>query len=342
MEEARPLGDDMVFVIAIDRDQSGVADAVEEALAQVVPNERLRSSPRLAGAFVLDSVARAISDSALTDNVLWCPATQLANGASAACAVLPVQPQLNLGPLSFTQLPILPPRDRYLNFIDDFSVAQAGTVEELTFRVPEFTADGDHADLPGFGVATFEPGAVITAGPSEAFSYCYREQPDPVVFRTPYLTDPDLIEFLYEQCETGQLPFEICDYAGGGLLPLEYLGFWHAALPEGTYELGLAWDFPFLFQLDYRAVVAGSATALGISVPFGIGNPATDVYGGYIWAQESFSLEDTLQQCTRFCDHPTFDRAGVYNVRRDFSAYQRACYGPAFPTLTDGGFPYDP
>lgn len=341
IEEARQEGDDMVLVVGVHRDEAGVADKVEEALAQVLPNERTKSTPRVAGAFVFDSASRVIDDESLDRNVLWCPSTLLASGASSACAVLPIQQQLNLGPLSFTQLPILPPRDRYLSFVDDYSVNQAGSVETLTFRVPEFAADGDHLELPGYGVATFEPGTLITASPEQEFSYCVPENPDPVVFRTPFLQDPDILGYLYEQCEFGVLDEEMCSYLGAGIMPIEYLGTWHAAVPEGQYELGLAWDFPFLLQIDYRSVIAGSATALGVSVPFGIGNPATDIYGGYIWQQDRFEL-DSLLQCTRFCDHPTFDPVGSYQVNRDFSVFRRGCYLPTFPRLTDGGFPFDP
>ena len=91
------------------------------------------------------------------------------------------------------------------------------------------------------------------------------------------------------------------------------------------------------------AVVAGSATALGVSIPFGVGNPAENTYGGQVWDQTSFALDDVLLQCRRFCDHPTFDQVGVYNVRSPFDpTYARTCYRPLYPMPPDGGFPFDP
>ena len=54
-------------------------------------------------------------------------------------------------------------------------------------------------------------------------------------------------------------------------------------------------------------------------------------------------LDKVLLQCTRYCGHPTFDNAGVYNVNEPFrAAYANRCFEPAYPELTDGGFPLDP
>ena len=55
------------------------------------------------------------------------------------------------------------------------------------------------------------------------------------------------------------------------------------------------------------------------------------------------SLENLLTQCRRFCDHPTFDSAGVYHVTDPFrTTYAQACYLPDYPALGDSGFPSDP
>ena len=62
-----------------------------------------------------------------------------------------------------------------------------------------------------------------------------------------------------------------------------------------------------------------------------------------MWLEEEFSLAETLTQCERFCDHPTFDAAGIYQINDDFrTAYAAACYTPNFPRRGDSGFPSDP
>jgi hypothetical protein len=62
-----------------------------------------------------------------------------------------------------------------------------------------------------------------------------------------------------------------------------------------------------------------------------------------MWQQSSFDVASVLLKCTRFCDHPTFDVAGVYNVQSPFDpTFQNQCYRPLFPLPDAGGFPYDP
>jgi hypothetical protein len=125
--------------------------------------------------------------------------------------------------------------------------------------------------------------------------------------------------------------------------PLELLPETHQGRPQSPYALGLLWDFPFLLRLQYEVIIAGAASALSLTVPFGISSSDQAYYGTELWQGGEFPLGDTLSQCTRFCDHPTFDSAGVYNVGASFRrAYGRQCYRPRYPALGDGGFPLDP
>jgi hypothetical protein len=96
--------------------------------------------------------------------------------------------------------------------------------------------------------------------------------------------------------------------------------------------LGLVWDFPFLFYFNYEAFVAGSVSPLGATIPFGIGQKTGERYGSSLWSKESFELGEVLLKCSMFCDHPTFDSAGVYNIRSKFEeVYGNRCYRPKFP-----------
>jgi hypothetical protein len=348
IEAARPQGEDMVLVIALSQDEEGVPELIEKVLSRIVPDERHRSSPRLAGAFVLGSVSRNIVDADVSQVTLWCPASFLITGfpdaSERTCATLPAElTGIDLGPFSFGTLPVLPSREQYLKFIDDFSVGQAGDVENLRFRTPEFSTTSDHVDFGEFGVVTFLNGENFASDSDDAFSYCWPEFPSPVVFRSPLMQNPQAMQALALACGAGLVDFELCTAAGTGLLPVESLPAWHNLVGESTYEVGLFWDFPFLLQLEYKAVVAGSITAFGLSVPFGIASPEKQTFGTEQWHQQEFPLDPDLLQCRRYCDHPTFDSASVYHVTDTFrAAYARNCYQPLFPSLGDSGFPLDP
>jgi len=350
VEAERVNGEDMVLVIGLHRDEAGVAEVLEEALALIVPEERHRSSPRLAGAYVFDSDSRAVSDD-LTQSTLWCPATLatdffsafLPSASERSCPTFPDVFGLDLGPLSFDSLPILPNRSQYLDFIADFSEAQAGEVTDLRFLAPEFTTTSEHYDIGEFGVVTFPNGELISADADDAFSYCISDEPQLFVFRSDLLQDELLLQILEEACEAGEYDEALCESATQGLLPISLLADWHNQLGERSYDIGLFWDFPFLLQMDYELVIAGSVSAFGLSVPFGFGDPAEQDLGTLVWTTDEFSLEEDLTQCDRFCDHPTFDGAGIYHVTDPFrETYANTCYVPTYPLPGGSGFPRDP
>lgn len=334
----RREGRDMVLVVGVHRDNIAVADAVERVLEVIVPPERDRGTPRLAGAFVFDSDIRDIASLPLSSLVLWCPAPSgqtvdgVPNVSESSCAITPDNPVFNLGPLSFSALPILPSRNRYLRFIDEFSEGQAGRVDRLTALAPEFTPATENVEV-GFGVATFFNGEQISANPDDAFSFCGDGTPTPVVIRSGRTQDlacgprNPLEEFCYPS----------------GVAPLSDIGAVHTEGRDTSYFLGLFWDFPWLLRLDYQIGVAGSINALGLSVPFGPGISDTSNFGSAQWLEEAIPLGDKLLQCRRFCDHPTFDSAGVYQVLEIFrDAYATRCYRPFYPAPGDSSFPLDP
>jgi hypothetical protein len=319
----RALGKDMVLVLALHHDDPGgaLAGAVEQALAQVLPFERDRGSPRVSGAFVFDSVGYALRSAELRSLVLWCPAKgadDLEAAAQRACPLLPELPELKIGPVTLSNLPILPTRAQYLKFIDKYSEAQAGYMRELAFLAPERTPVSENIQVGDFGVATFFNNEVLTPAASDAFSYCASGDPlaSAVVFRSAATPDP---------------------------LPIAALAEVHALAPQPAYALGVLWDFPFLARLTYETPIAGVTGAFSLTVPFGVSFTGRETYGTELWQQGEFSLRNTLLQCTAFCDHPTFDSAGVYNVTIGFRrSFRDRCYRPRNPVPDRGGFPLDP
>ncbi len=327
IDEVRAGGDDMVLKLALHHDDptGAFTGSIEAALAQILPLENARSSPRLSGAFVFDSYGYEVQDAALRRLVLWCPAdlpfddlSDIPSAAERTCPLLPDDPDLQLGPFRFGTLPILPTRAQYLNFVSRYSEAQAGSVQILSFRAPERTPTSENFDVDEYGVVTFFNNEVFSAAPEDSFSYCMPEGIRALIaaFKTPDV----------------QIP-----------LPLALLPEAHALAPQSTYELGIFWDFPFLLRMRYEIVISGAATAVGFTVPFGVGTDQQSYYGTELWKAEEFHLEETLLQCTRFCGHPTFDSARVYNVTAQFDPdFRNNCYRPDYPKTSDGGFPRDP
>lgn len=343
IEATRALGSDMVLVVGLHRDEAGVPEVVEQALARVVPPERDKTSPRVAGAFVFDSLVRAVGDE-LSPTTLWCPASAWSEQISTmGCAVLLDEATLELGPLTIGALPVLPSREQYLDFLETWPEGYAGQVDTLTMRAPEFSATSQHLDLGEYGAVTFLDGEAVDAQPWEAFSWCPPEEGAPVLFRSPFMQTDAFLAAVAQACEDGQLSEEVCLVAEQGMLPLDWLAPWHNSNPEARYELGLYWDFPFLLRMDYTTWAAGSVSAFGLSIPFGLAEPGQTWLGSQTWQAESFDLSEEITRCSRFCDHPTFDSAGVYNVTAPFrETYPTSCYQPRTPAPGDGGFPDDP
>ncbi len=343
IEAERPSGNDMVLVVAVNHDDSEVALAVQEALADVVPAERRRSSPRVAGAFVFDSTQGGFDEPRLESTTLWCPTSGGGEGDDITCPPQADTPDVNIGPVQISELPILPDRDQYLSFLDNFSPEQGGGVQSISYLAPRFSTTAEHIDIGRFGGMTFLNQETIAAGPDDAFSFCAQEQPLPIVLSSPVMRQTAVIANVVEACAAEQLPEAICETAGTGAVGVEGLPAWHAFNGESEYEIGVRWDFPFLLRMEYSTVIAGGATLLGLSVPFGAASPHNSYFGADAWLRQSFPIEHSLTQCRRFCDHPTFDSAGVYQPTVAFrETYESTCYVPAFPSRSDIGFPIDP
>lgn len=328
----RLQGRDMVLVIALHHDDTSgkVQAVVEDALQQVLPMERDKTSPRVSGAFVFDSFPYRLKLTANKRTVLWCPAKLppmipendldlIPSAAERSCPVLPDFPGLMLGPFSFNTIPILPSRAQYLTFVEKYSEAQAGRTTKLELKAPELTPVSQNVALGEFGVASFFNNESISASPTDAFSYC---QPTDLMLQSIVVRVP-------------QLPEQVA--------PISLLPDVQEQFPQPLYNIGIGWDFPFLTRLEYQVVVAGAVTAFSVTVPFGISGMDMKTYGTELWKTGVFPTGDLLAHCTRFCEHPTFDTFGVYNVQKPFRpGFKMECYRPAFHQLDVGGFPLDP
>ena len=225
-------------------------------------------------------------------------------------------PDIPLGPFRFNQIPILASRAQYLRFIGKYSEAQAGRMTALSFRAPEHTPLSSNIPIGDFGTATFYNNELLTAEPGDVFSYCPSADQKRIVFQAPPTSTPQTLDKLPDL---------------------------HRATPRSSYALGLLWDFPFLLKANYETQIAGAVTVSSFSVPFGIVSSREATWASALWESDEVPVGDILAQCTRFCDHPTFDTSATYNVQALFQdAYRTQCYRPVFPRPGDGGFPHDP
>jgi hypothetical protein len=327
IDTTRAAGHDMVLTLVLNHDDTTgeLEGDVETALEAVLTPESTKTSPRVTGAFLFDSLGYTLTHAALKRLVLWCPAStnvtdldKLGDASHVACAVQPDLPDFNLGPFNFNQLPILPTRDQYETFVMKYSAAEVGQTLALTFRAPEVTPVSRIVPVGDFGVVTFFNDEIFTAAPGDAFSFCQTAD-------------------MFSQL----VVYEGKDYPNPA--PISALPMLHAMFPDSPYSLGLAWDFPFLTRLEYQHIAAGNASAFTVTIPFGITTQGQAYYGTQLWQQDSFDISSSLAQCTRFCDNPTFDSGGVYNVLQPFrSTYAMQCYRPLFPVPPGEAFPLDP
>ncbi|MDX2010316.1 MAG: hypothetical protein SFW67_09005 [Myxococcaceae bacterium] len=333
IDRLRTAGKDLVLVVALHRDDTTVVinRALENVLLQVVLPERDKSTPRLIGAFVFDSASSRLTSDTLKSLVLWCPSRLVTQtdldfvpGASERdCPLLPDAPPINLGPFSFTQLPILPTRQQYETFVAKYSEANTGRVTALSFRGPQRSAVSENIPLGEVGVITKFNNERISAAPTDAFSFC---QPG-------------------EEARAQSVARAVVQAVDmpGAITQLQGLPQLHQQSPSTLYALGLAWESPFIVKMDYETRLAGAASVVSVTIPFGIVSTAERFLGSEQWKQETFPLADALTQCTRWCDHPTFDSAGVYQPTAPFRlAFAQQCYAPRFPVPPGGGFPDDP
>lgn len=330
IDSVRLSGQDMVLVLVVHHDDTTgkIGKIVESALEQVLIPERDKSSPRVSGAFLFDSSAYRVTSNALKSVVLWCPSRLISMfdidvvpaASERDCPIVPDQPDLQLGPFKLNQLPILATREQYLKFIAKYSAAQAGLMKKITYSAPERTAISENVSVGEVGLVTKFNNETISAATEDAFSFCASE-------------DQGVARVVVQPVGT----------PSGTLVPLNLLPRLHREMPFALYALGLGWESPFLLRAEYQTSLAASATVAGFTVPFGINSADEDYLGNEQWKRDVFPLSDALAQCTRFCDHPTFDSDGVFQPLASFRvAFGEQCYRPKFPIPNEGGFPRDP
>ena len=336
--ERRP-NEDLALYIGLHRgpDTDWVAAGLESALAAIFEVEINRSTPRLAGAFVFDSEAFFITDPAVRLSTLWCPSFPeldlldgLLSGSTRSCSASLVElPEVTIQNVDFASLPILPSRANYDSFAEKYGTDFLGSVKSISAKSPLRATESENVQVGVFEIATYFDDERISAGENASFSYCETE--DSLGWNLVFRSAVDgSTQFLFSLAE------------------------WHEENRESVYDLGLLWDSTFYLEILYGTFAVAqpeqqSTTLLDqelelrVTLPLGPEIPGQLYPFGDQWTQTDFDLRDVLLRCNRFCNHPTFDAAGIYQIRQSFrSTYAKACYVPVFPAIWEGGFPNDP
>lgn len=338
IDRERRADEDLVLYAGLHRgrEQEWAARSLEQALAGIFQVELGRSTPRLAGAFVFDSEPYSVREANVELTTLWCPgfpALNLGNDrvqVPSSCSTTLVEvPTLSVRNVSFASLPILPSRQKFDLYAEQFGTEYLGSVKSLAARAPKRIAESENVQVGPFSIATYFADEQISAGPEVSFSFCINEESvaQNLVFRS--LLD-------------------------GESRDLASMPSWHNENRETAYDIGLLWDSSFYLEVRYGTFAVAQPEQqnvtfldeelnLTVTVPLGPEIPGEFYPFESQWTEDSFNLANTLVRCNRFCNHPTFDSVGIYQVRQSFrNTYQNACYAPAFPVLWEGGFPLDP
>jgi hypothetical protein len=173
----------------------------------VVPDERDRTSPRLAGAFVLDSDIRGLTLDELAPVTLWCPSTEPADasGIPDASAALvrrqPGQPGLLPRAVHVRRAPRSFRRESSTSTSSTPTRRAGGQGDVALVPTPEFATTADHVLLDGYGTGHVPERRDHHRRQRRRVFYCVSASFDPFVFRTDAMKDPEFVEQLLEDLQ---------------------------------------------------------------------------------------------------------------------------------------------
>jgi hypothetical protein len=315
---------DFVFVIIFHQDLSTefrkFHQIIAESLAALIDGESANVTPRLVGAFVYDSRVDFRPTAAQRKGIIWCP-QELPTGLDPArfaqpdglsdnCLVTPTA-KLDLTVINFvTPLGPFPTLKNYQDYVKKYGDRGTSHAPHLNFSsVPT----GPNTRQETGETVTFFDGERLVVNPGEIVRLCLdRGQPEML---------PDL-RFRVLGTPDSEPSLKISEVAA----------LWQAGTTEATeYQLGVAWEFPFVGREDYEATLSGNVVAV---IPFQKSSTTYEQLGNAKWLREKWPVGDSLEICHRFCGHPYFDEGGVYQIhaawkeRSDFN-----CPAAVYPKI---------
>jgi len=310
---------DLFFAVAINENVVGSQyfhKQIMERLGELIRTEReTRASPRLVGAFVYDSdtlESKGLSlPAAIQSTMIWCPRKSATKGVETdGNCVGYVGGKLDLGPVVF-KVP-MGPFPTMKSFLSSFaSDVNSLLVRDPRLEVRAFSTNENTAHIPQ-GTATFFDGQRVSLKPGEGLRYCGNRDP---------IQLGDSLAVRMQDPESGVVRDGTLGEASRHLLGGEKVL---------NVNFGMIWRYPFVGGVSYKAPLEGKIFSF---IPVSASYTASDPFGDQKLTKPKWDVGALLQKCTRFCDHPMFDEAGVYQAGVSWrsGAAVNACLEPHLP-----------
>lgn len=291
---------DFIFTVILNHRQNsefqGFQEIVASQLHLLIESERLKQSPRLVGAFVYDSDAHFQTPQLAHQNIIWCPqmplqpssATNERFDAGINCLVNDAE-MLKSSLLNFL-IPMgpFPSLTTYENYWNQYG--DKGFIRDPQFEVKSVTVNAlTVQDLKER--TTFFESETLHLEPSEGLRLCFEND-----FKNSLL--PHLRFRSLQESDKILTANELIPYTAESALGI-------------SLQLGIFWEYAFYGGIRYNTPVSGSVLGL---IPFEKSFKSYTILGDQKWQLSEWNLNNYFQKCQRFCDHPFFDEAGIYQL----------------------------
>jgi hypothetical protein len=286
-----------------------------EKLNRKVAEERAMHSPRLVGAFVYDSSPAEERGVNLQAGVIWCPRLE-PKGEGKGEPVSPTAAncigfrggKADFGLFNFV-IPMgpFPTLDAYENHVRELGDRGWSRNPELSFQ--SVLTDVNSVNLPDQTV-TFFDGERLTLQKGEGLRVCRERDEEGIL---------DNLMFRVT-VEGGEAPMLRS--------PNDLQGFARSVAAKTNLEVGIGWEQPFWGGLSFEIPVEGKVLSV---IPLNFSARERQKMGDGKWQRSLWPVGALLQKCTKYCDHPYFDEAGVYQVSSTWRGSWTACPRPRYP-----------
>ncbi len=308
---------DFLLTVAINHRLSPVIvrfhQMIATALDRKIHEERILVSPRLVGAFVYDSDSleeRGLSGAmAGNSSTIWCP--RVLEGektgqdpSTANCASFKGG-KIDLGPINFLiPMGTFPTLSAYVDYSQKYGDKGLSRNPQLTARALKTNVN----TVPGDAGATytFFDGERVEIEAGQSLRFC---------------TDRDSEGLL------SSVVARTVDSTGARkvLTSAQLTGETLGGARDTTVDLGLSWEYPFVGGITFEIPIEGSVFEI---IPIQTSTGGAQAIGDMKWTRPSWNIGRVLQKCAKYCDHPFFDEAGIYQAGTTWRTSTNRCPTP--------------
>jgi hypothetical protein len=313
-------GADFMFLVLLhekfSREFITLQGTIADALTTIAKTEEASVSPRLVGSFVYSGSTNFIPTASQRKSLTWCPQELLAGmfipGLGAENCLTMRARDLDLRVINFVQpLGPFPSLENYTDYVKEYGDTGLARSPDLTFSSPQLTVNSQ-----------VEKSTNITFFDAERFSLTAGEYAKVCGDRL----DPDVLSFFVR---TPDQPASVPS------IPLyDMNGEWLSDDADGEYRIGIQWEFPYWGGVRYNSALTGKVVTV---VPFQQSFKAFEQLGDPKWVTDSWKFGKYVQKCSKYCDNPMFDEAGIYQPNNLWrTAFDDRCPLPVPPTYPGG------